>query len=103
MKVQQPTTRSAADLALQAAKAPKPETQPTQAAPAKTHGGSGTGPAATVNLSSRSRELHSAMAATQAAPDVRADKVADVRRRLDNGTYSVDPTRIARGILNASA
>jgi flagellar biosynthesis anti-sigma factor FlgM len=103
MKVQQPTTRSAADLALQAAKAPKPETQPSAAAPAKTQGAGGTGPAATVQLSSRSRELHSAMAAVQAAPDVRADKVADVRRRLDNGTYSVDPTRIARGILNTSA
>ena len=103
MKVDKPTTRSAADLALQAAKAAKPETRPTQAAPAKAQGGSGTGPAATVSLSSRSRELHLAMAATQAAPDVRADKVADVRRRLDNGTYTVDPTRIARGILNTSA
>jgi negative regulator of flagellin synthesis FlgM len=103
MKVQQPTTRSAADLALQAAKAPKPETAPAQAAPVKTQGGHGTGPAATVTLSSRSRELHGAIAAAQAAPDVRADKVADVRRRLDNGTYTVDPTRIARGILNTSA
>jgi len=103
MKVQQPTTRSAADLALQAAKAPKPETQPTQAAPAKAQGGQGTGPAATVTLSSRSRELHSALATANASPDVRADKVADVRNRLQNGTYVVDPTRIARGILNTSA
>jgi negative regulator of flagellin synthesis FlgM len=103
MKVQQANTRSAADLALQAAKAPKPETQPSQAAPAKAHGGQGAGPAATVALSSRSRELHGAMAAAKAAPDVRADRVADVRRRLDNGTYVVDPTRIARGILDSRA
>jgi flagellar biosynthesis anti-sigma factor FlgM len=103
MKVQEPTTRSAADLALQAAKAPKPEAQAAQAAPAKTQGGQGAGPAATVMLSSRSRELHGAMAAAQAAPDVRSDKVADVRRRLDNGTYTVDPTRIARGILDSRA
>ncbi|MFN8629857.1 MAG: flagellar biosynthesis anti-sigma factor FlgM [Chloroflexota bacterium] len=103
MKVQETTTRSASDLALQAAKTAKPEAQPAQAAPAKSQGASGTGPAATVQLSSRSRELHSAMAAAQAAPDVRADKVADVKRRLDNGTYVVDPTRIARGILNTSA
>jgi negative regulator of flagellin synthesis FlgM len=103
MKVQETTTRSATDLALQAAKSAKPETQPAQAAPAKTQGSQGAGPAATVQLSPRSRELHSAMAAAQAAPDVRSDKVADVKRRLDNGTYLVDPTRIARGILNTSA
>jgi flagellar biosynthesis anti-sigma factor FlgM len=103
MKVQETTTRSATDLALQAAKSAKPETKPAQPAPAKSQSASGAGPAATVQLSSRSRELHSAMAAVQAAPDVRSDKVADVKRRLDNGTYVVDPTRIARGILNTSA
>ena len=103
MKVDQATTRSAADVALQAAKTAKPEAQPTHAAPAKSHGGQGTGPAATVSLSSRSRELHSALGAANGAPDVRADKVADVRNRLSNGTYVVDPTRIARGILNTSA
>jgi len=103
MKVQQPTTRSAADLALQAAKAPKAENQPAHGTPAKAPGGHGAGPAATVSLSSRSRELHGALAAAQAAPDVRADKVADVRRRLENGTYVVDPTRIARGILDSRA
>lgn len=102
MKVQQPTTRTASDLALQAAQAPKPEARPDQAAAAKAQGRS-TGPAATVALSSRSRELHSAMAAAQNAPDVRADKVADVRRRLDSGTYVIDPTRIARGILDSRA
>lgn len=103
MKVQETTTRSAGDLALQAAKTAKPEAQAAQAATAKSQGGQGAGPAATVTLSARSRELHSAMSAVQAAPDVRADKVADVRNRLDNGTYIVDPTRIARGILNTSA
>lgn len=102
MKVQQPTTRTAAELALGATQAPKAETRPEQAVPAKAHG-HGTGPAATVALSSRSRELHGAMAAAKSAPDVRADKVADVRRRLDNGTYLVDPTRIARGILDSRA
>jgi negative regulator of flagellin synthesis FlgM len=101
MKVQQPTTRTAADLALQAAQTPKAEARPAQPGAAKAEGGRGTGPAATVSLSSRSRELHGAMAAAQAAPDVRADKVADVRRRLEAGTYVVDPTRIARGILDS--
>ena len=102
MKVQQPTTRTATELALQAAQAPKPENRPDQPAPAKAQSHA-SGPAATVTLSSRSRELHSALAAAQDAPDVRGDKVADVRRRIDNGTYLIDPTRIARGILDSRA
>ena len=100
MKVQQATSRPA-DLTLGAAKAAKPEAAPAQAATSKAQGG--TGPAATVTLSPRSRELHAAVAAAQAAPDVRAAKVADVRRQLDNGTYTVDPTRIAKGILDSRA
>jgi len=103
MKIQQPTTRTAAELGVGAANATRTDPRaPGQAAPRAT-GGSGAGPAATVTLSSRSRELHGALAAAKAAPDVRADKVADVRRRLDNGTYVVDPTRIARGILDSRA
>jgi flagellar biosynthesis anti-sigma factor FlgM len=102
MKVQQPTTRTASEIALQAAQTPKPETRPASAAPAKAQGHS-SGPAATVALSSRSRELHGAMAAAQGAPDVRGDKVAEVRRRIENGTYVIDPTRIARGILDSRA
>lgn len=103
MKVQQPTTRTATELALQAAQAPKPEPRAAQPAPAKAQGGQDAGPAATVALSSRSRELHGAMSAAEAAPDVRTAKVAEVRRRLENGTYLVDPARIARGILDSRA
>ena len=103
MKVQPTSTRSAGDPALQAARAPKADPRSTQAATGKAQGGQGTSPAATVSLSSRSRELHGAIAAAKAAPDVRADKVADVRRRLDAGTYLVDPTHIARGILDSRA
>ncbi len=102
MKVQEPTTRTTSELALKAAQAPKAETRPEQH-PAATAGARTSGPAATVALSSRSRELHGALAAAKDAPDVRADRVADVRRRLDNGTYLVDPTRIARGILDSRA
>lgn len=103
MKVQQPTTRTAADIALQAAQTPKADARATGGAAAKAQGGQAASPAATVSLSSRSRELHAAIATAKAAPDVRADKVAEVRNRLQNGTYVVDPTRIARGILNTSA
>jgi negative regulator of flagellin synthesis FlgM len=56
-------------------------------------------PAAKVELSTRSRELHEALRAANAAPDVREDVVADVKARLGNGTYQVNPDQIARGIV----
>jgi len=60
-------------------------------------------PAAKVELSTRSRELHEALRAANAAPDVRPEVVADVRARLGNGTYRIDPEQIARGILDTTA
>jgi flagellar biosynthesis anti-sigma factor FlgM len=60
-------------------------------------------PAARVELSSRSRELHQALAAANAAPDVRADKVNDAKARIAQGTYSVKAESIARGILDTKA
>ncbi len=60
-------------------------------------------PAARVELSGRARELASARAAADAAPDVRADKVADARQRIAAGTYTVNGEQIARGILDRRA
>lgn len=60
-------------------------------------------PAATVELSDRARELHAALRAVQDAPDVRADVVADVRRRLTNGAYRLDAEATARDILDRRA
>jgi flagellar biosynthesis anti-sigma factor FlgM len=60
-------------------------------------------PAATVELSARSRELHDALIAAKAAADVRADKVEAVRTQLENGTYTVDPAAIATGMLDRRA
>jgi len=57
-------------------------------------------PTARVELSSRSREMHQALAAAHAAPDVRADKVNDVKQRIAQGTYSVKAEVIARRILD---
>lgn len=103
MKIQDQQTRTAAELGIAGARAPRTEQRGTERAATPAAGSSAAGPAATVSLSSRSRELHGALAAANAAPDVRADKVADVRRRLENGTYVIDPTRIARGILDTLA
>jgi flagellar biosynthesis anti-sigma factor FlgM len=35
-------------------------------------------------------------------PDVRADKVANVKRRIHEGTYSVDSERLAKNMINQS-
>jgi flagellar biosynthesis anti-sigma factor FlgM len=60
-------------------------------------------PAAHVAISARSRELHQALRAANAAPDVRDDVVAEVRARILSGAYRIDPERVARGILDTSA
>ncbi len=60
-------------------------------------------PAARVELSARSREMHAALQAAYAAPDVRTDKVNDAKQRIAAGTYTVDAGVVARGILDTKA
>ena len=103
MKIQDPTTRTAAELGVTGPRAGRTEAdgQPTQPENASTAVAAGAGPAAMVTLSTRSRELHGALEAAKAAPDVRDEKVTEARRKLESGTYVIDPTRIARGILDS--
>ena len=56
----------------------------------------------TVEISNRSRELARARQAVDAAPDVRADKVAEIRQRIQDGTYSVSPEALASKLLDGS-
>jgi len=56
----------------------------------------------TVEISDRSRELARARAAVDAAPDVRADKVAAIKKRIEDGTYSVSPQLLAQKLLEGS-
>ncbi len=60
-------------------------------------------PAARVELSPRSREMHQALEVANAAPDVRADKVNDAKQRIAQGTYTVKAEVVARGILDTRA
>jgi negative regulator of flagellin synthesis FlgM len=60
-------------------------------------------PAARVELSSRSREMHQALAAAHASPDVRTDKVEAAKQRIAQGTYSVNAEAVAKGILDTRA
>lgn len=57
-------------------------------------------PAAKVELSGRSRELHEALKAANDAPDVRAAEVERVREALREGRYEIDPRRIAERMLD---
>jgi flagellar biosynthesis anti-sigma factor FlgM len=47
--------------------------------------------------------MHQALEAAKAAPDVRADKVADAKARIAQGTYTVNADVIARVILDKRA
>jgi flagellar biosynthesis anti-sigma factor FlgM len=60
-------------------------------------------PAATVDLSTRSRELHEAMRLARAAHEVRNELVEQIKTQVENGTYSVDPAEIASGMLDRRA
>jgi flagellar biosynthesis anti-sigma factor FlgM len=60
-------------------------------------------PAARVEISARSRELNAALDAANAAPDVRTDKVNDVKQRIAQGTYAVNAEVVARRILDTTA
>ncbi len=74
--------------------ATRPETAP--ATPARD-------PAVRVELSGRAKELHAALAAANAAPDIRAEKVAEVKAKVDAGTFSVDTRLVARRMLDVQA
>jgi negative regulator of flagellin synthesis FlgM len=56
-----------------------------------------------VEISDRSRELARARQAVDAAPDVRADKVAAIKKRIEDGTYSVSPELLARKLMENSS
>lgn len=51
-----------------------------------------------VTLSEGAREFARVMESVAKAPDVRADRVAQLRRQVESGTYVVDPTGLA-GLL----
>ena len=48
-----------------------------------------------VSLSPRSREFAAARRALEAIPDVRADKVAELKARIEAGTYRIVGTAVA--------
>ena len=56
-----------------------------------------------VELSVRSRKIQHLDELIQATPDVRMDRVEQVRRSIDNGTYNVKAEQVADKILCGNA
>ena len=50
---------------------------------------------AIVNLSQASKDLQLASEAISSVPDVREDKVAEIRDQIESGTYSMDNEAVA--------
>lgn len=52
-----------------------------------------------VELSSRAREIHKARRLLEKVPDVRADKVARIKKAIEEGTYEVSSREVASSML----
>ncbi len=51
-------------------------------------------------ISRTGKDMQTAKAAVSAAPDVRADKVADIKARIANGTYNVSSMDLASKLVD---
>ncbi|MFW5791736.1 MAG: flagellar biosynthesis anti-sigma factor FlgM [Desulfohalobiaceae bacterium] len=54
----------------------------------------------TVTLSSRAKVFSDVQEAVRKAPEIRAEKIADIKARVAAGEYEPDPETIARKLLD---
>lgn len=100
MKINDTNTRHLESLPVGATPPDRAAVRSTVEAPTSERASPGAGgPAVRVELSARSRELAAVLAAAAAAPDLRAERLAAIRRELEAGTYRVDPVVVARAML----
>ncbi len=52
-----------------------------------------------VSLSSEARLATAALSAAQSAPDIRRQKIENVKERIESGEYTIDPKNIAGKLL----
>ncbi len=55
-----------------------------------------------VDLSQTAREVKKARAQLDSIPDIREEKVAEIKNEIDNGTYRVDGKKIAFNMVRES-
>ena len=53
-----------------------------------------------VALSQRAEEVKAARAALAATPEIRHEKVAELKAQIESGEYKVDPQKVAERMLN---
>lgn len=66
----------------------------------------GVGPTAgpdAVSVSSMGQEIQKAMQALVGMPDIRADRVAELKARIDDGSYQVSGREVAETLLRRAA
>lgn len=72
---------------------PPPSAEPTGAQP-------GAAPGDTVNLTESGREFKTAVQNARLLPDIREDRVMQLKRQLEEGTYRVKGRRIAVNMID---
>jgi negative regulator of flagellin synthesis FlgM len=55
-----------------------------------------------VNLSSRAKDIQQVRQILDQTPDLREDKVLDLKRQIDNGSYVVNAEKVAEKIVGES-
>lgn len=65
-------------------------------------GGSAAAVTEKVDLSSRAKDIQQVRQILEDIPDVREDKVAELKRQIDNGTYQVNADKIAEKMVSES-
>jgi negative regulator of flagellin synthesis FlgM len=56
----------------------------------------------TVVISETAKRVQDAKAQLDSIPDVRADKVAEIKSRVENGSYEIQPDKIADKMIRES-
>ncbi len=68
--------------------------------PAEGQAAAPVGGAGQVRLSQRAQEVQAARAALAEVPEVRQERIAELKARIEAGNYKVDPYKVAERILN---
>jgi negative regulator of flagellin synthesis FlgM len=75
-----------------------PKTEPANEAPREAQAA----PADTVQISDSARQIREAQSRIRDIPDVREDKVSELKKMIAEGTYKVEPDKIASKMIEES-
>lgn len=54
-----------------------------------------------VDISGRTREVADIQSAVNQLPEIRTDKVEEIKKAVESGAYTVDPAKVAQSILKS--